>query len=120
MNTDNNSDWLYNKNNNRTPTTSRFSLGSLDNEFVPANNDVIPFQETNEKQDFAEWFISSVYDSRWRSADDDTSLGRHDGTTFRTQLKVIFSHLLIYLAPNDVDVVWHDFIDEETEKAAKT
>ena len=119
-NADDTFDWLYNGNNIRTPTTAGFSLGSLDHEYVPVSNDVTPCQETNKKQDFTKWLASSGYDGRWRSTDDYTSLSRHDKTTFRTQLKAIFRHVLIHLAPNDAEVVWEDFIDDENRKPART
>ena len=103
-----------------TPSTTGFSLGSLDYEYEPTNDDVTPCQQTNKKRDFTQWLASSGYDGRWRSTDDYKSLSRHDKTTFRTQVKAIFRHVLIHLAPNDADEVWEDFIDDETRKPMKT
>jgi hypothetical protein len=119
-NADNTFDWLHNGNDNCSSTTAGYSLDSLDNKFVPVNNDTTPCQETNEKQVITKFLAASSYDDRWRSTDDYVSLSRHDGKTFRTQLKAIFRHVLFYLAPNDVDVLWQEFIDDDTRKATET
>jgi hypothetical protein len=111
---------LYNGTAIHTPTTAGFSLGSLDDEYELAIDDHTPCQETSKKREFRQWLTSSGYEGRWRSTDDYQSLRRHDKTTFRTQLKAIFHHVLIHLAPNDAEVVWEDFIDDETRKPART
>jgi hypothetical protein len=92
----------------------------LDDEYELASVDRTPCQETNKKREFRQWLISSGYQGRWRSTDSYKSLSRHDKTTFRTQLKGIFQHVLTHLAPNDVEVVWEDLIEDETRKPATT
>lgn len=113
--------WLYDETIVHTPSTAGVSLSQWDNDYKLIDNEASPSQKANEKREFKQWLASTGYEGRWRSTDNYRSLSRHDQTTFRSQAKAIFLHVLkVQLAPNDADVVWEDLIDEETRKPART
>jgi hypothetical protein len=104
----------------RTSTTAAVPMSHWDNEYELSDNDISPTKIANEKREFKQWLSSSGYEGRWRSTENYRSLSHRDQTTFRTQVKAIFRHVLNQLAPNDVDIVWEDLVDDEVRKPTNT
>ncbi|CAF4616268.1 unnamed protein product [Rotaria socialis] len=98
-------DWLYDETIIHTPSTAGPCLSQWDNNYEPAYSEASPSQQANGKREFKQWLASTGYEGRWRSTDNYRSLSQHDKTTFRSQVKAIFRHVLHQLATKDVDVV---------------
>jgi hypothetical protein len=97
--------WLYNQNIVCTPSIAGVSSCHSANEYDSAWRDVSPSYSATGVREFRQWLPASGYDRRRCSTDDYRSLLRHDPTTFRSEAKAIFRHVLNQLAPNDADVV---------------
>ena len=87
---------------------------------MPVVDDVPLNQRDNENKEFKDWLASTDYRGRWRSTSDYSALSKHDQTTFRSQMRAIFRHVLHQLAPNDVHVVWDGIVDDETKRPTRT
>jgi hypothetical protein len=108
--------WIYNEKIFHTPSTAGSFLCHQDSDYGPADNDISLSQKEDDKRELKRWLSSTNYEGRWRSTDNYCSLSRHNQITFRNQMKAIFRHVLCQFAPNDIDAVWEDIIDDGTEK----
>jgi hypothetical protein len=103
-----------------TPSTAGSIIAQHDSDYEPVQNDASPTLKEDGKREFKQWLASTDYQGRWRSTNNYCSLSKHDQTIFRHQMKAIFHHVLHQLAPNDVDTVWDDIVDDETKKPRTT
>lgn len=113
-------EWLYDEMTIHTPSTAGSFFPQHGSDYEPADIDMSPSQREKGKKEFKQWLASTDYQGRWRSTENYCALSKHDQTTFRSQMKGIFHHILHQLASNDVDTVWDDLIDAETRKPTKT
>ena len=110
--------WLYDGNIVHTPSTAGVSVSQLDDDYKLTDDETSQLSQANTKREFKQWLASTGYEGRWRSTNDYQGLSQHDQTTFRSQAKAIFSHILkLQLSPNDADMVWEELIDEEMNKS---
>jgi hypothetical protein len=112
-------DWMYDGNIVHTPLSTHH-LSQSEDEYDPEDDDIPSPEQASYKNMFKQWLIASGYTGRYRSTANYSSLDRHEQTTFCTQVKAIFRHVLCQLSPNDADQVWEDVIDGEMKTPINT
>jgi hypothetical protein len=112
--------WLYDGKTIYTPTTAQTGVSLVESDYELLVDDIPLNQRNTENKEFKDWLASTDYRGRWRATSDYCALGSHDQTTFRSQMRAIFRHVLHQLAPNDADVVWDGIVDDETKRPART
>lgn len=111
--------WLHVETTFQTPSTATSFFSEYRHQDEPADPDMTPIGKTTGKKELKSWLKATNYTGRYRSTNNYSALDKHDRTAFRSQFKAIFRHVLEQFAPNDVDVIWSDIIDEELQKPRK-
>lgn len=104
-------DWLYNKEVVYTPVSSEADDDS--DSFEHHIDDEIYAQESDILTKFKQFLAESGFRGRCESTLSYTSLKERSKSNIRNQIKNIFLHILEFLIPNNIEIVWNDIVKHE-------